>query len=81
MPLRYVSNNQCQGDFAPLRHQDIVGSACRLIVHAFDADAAAGEGGNQLWMNETLPLSGAEYYDIRAGRIDLLEMRRRKVIE
>jgi len=79
--LGSVFNNERQRYFSAFRHQDVIGPASGLIVHAFHADTACSQGGRQLGMHETLALPGAENDDVRLGRIDLLEMRRGQLVE
>lgn len=74
-------DNQRQCNLATFGHQDIVGAACRLIIHAFDADTPGGKRGYQLGMNKTLSCSSTENDDIRHGGIDLVDMRHCKCIE
>ena len=72
---------QCQRNLAAFGHQDIVGAAGGLIIHAFDAYASRGQGRRQARVYETLAWAGAEYDDIRRDCIDLFKMLGRQGVE
>ena len=59
-------DDQGQRDLAAFAHQDVVGAAGGLAVHAFDADAARRQAGDQARMDEALALAGAEDDHVRA---------------
>lgn len=65
---------QGQRDLAAFCHQDIVGAAGGLIVHAFDPYAARRQWRSQAWVYETLARASAENDDIRCNGVDLFEM-------
>ena len=79
--LRVVFEDECKDDLAPFRHQDVVGAAGGLAVHAFDPDAARGECGDQPGVDETLSCACAEDDDIGRSCVDLREVIRIQVIE
>jgi len=79
--MRSGFKDQRQRNLAAFRHQDIVGTACGLIVHAFDADAARCQRCGQARMNEALACTRTENDDIRRDCIDLFEMRGSQSIE
>lgn len=66
--------DQCQSHLATFAHQDIVSSAGRLVIHAFNPDTASSEGRCQARMDESLSFSRSEYHNIGIGGIDLRKM-------
>lgn len=59
-----------QRDFAPLGHQDVVGTAGRLVVHAFDADPAAQQACEQSRRGKALFVAGAQDQQVGSHRFD-----------
>lgn len=79
--LRLSFEDEGKHDFAAFRHEDVVGAAGGLAVHAFDADAACGKGADQSWMYKSLPDTRAEYDYVRRCRVDLCKMIGVQIVE
>ena len=63
-----VGDDQRKRDLSSFGHQDIVSTACRLIVHAFHADTSGQQVANEPGCDEALPWSRTQNNEVRRGR-------------
>lgn len=66
--------DQGKCDLPAFRHQNVIGAAGGLVIHAFDTYTAFSQRRDQPRMDETLFRTGAKNHDIRGRGVDLLKV-------